>query len=74
MFPTSTLPCVTLFIVVLLAVLNVIICQEISDLEGTGLFRIDGKVDLVSHRDKEWLTSTRVLVDGGEFVGYLRYV
>ncbi|XP_060084493.1 ER membrane protein complex subunit 7-like [Ylistrum balloti] len=55
--------------------LNVIfsvVCDESVDFESNGLFKIDGKVDLNSYRDKEWMMQTRVLVDGGNYVGLLR--
>ncbi|XP_033743347.1 ER membrane protein complex subunit 7-like [Pecten maximus] len=49
-----------------------VLCDESIDSETIGLFRIDGKVDLVSYRDKDWMMQTRVMVDGGNYVGLLR--
>ncbi|XP_069130437.1 endoplasmic reticulum membrane protein complex subunit 7-like [Argopecten irradians] len=60
---------------VLVLVINLIclaLCDESIDSETAGLFKIDGKVDLASHRDKDWMMQTRVLVDGGNYVGLLR--
>lgn len=37
-------------------------------------FKIDGKVAVPFTGDQEWIQSTRVLVDGGEYIGYLRYI
>jgi hypothetical protein len=34
--------------------------------------RIDGKVYVSSSKDKDWVSGTRVLVDGGKFRGFLR--
>ncbi|KAK3599218.1 hypothetical protein CHS0354_012827 [Potamilus streckersoni] len=35
-------------------------------------FKITGKVEILSSKDKEWLTNTQILVDGGEYIAYPR--
>lgn len=44
--------------------------EQIDTVAST--FRIEGKVEVLSARDKEWMTNTRILVDGGEYLGFLR--
>ncbi|XP_022322937.2 endoplasmic reticulum membrane protein complex subunit 7-like [Crassostrea virginica] len=46
--------------------------DESTDLEGSDRFKIEGKVTLTDARNSDWLGVTRVLVDGGDYVGYLR--
>lgn len=46
--------------------------NDIIELENSDRFKIEGNVDLVSAKDKEWLSWTRVLVDGGDYIGLLR--
>ena len=46
----------------------------IQDGDSADRFKIDGKIDLTVAKDKDWMTQTRVLVDGGEYLGYLRYI
>lgn len=42
------------------------------DTEGADRFKIEGKVTLTDARNSDWLGVTRVLVDGGDYIGYLR--
>lgn len=35
-------------------------------------FRIDGKVYVTSSKDKDWVSNTRVLIEGGKYRGFLR--
>ena len=35
-------------------------------------FRIDGKVYVTSSKDKDWVSNTRILVEGGKYRGFLR--
>ena len=39
---------------------------------GTLKYKIDGKVSVPFSNDQEWLSTTRIMVDGGEFVGFLK--
>lgn len=39
---------------------------------GNQKYKIDGKVAVPFTNDQEWLTSTRILVDGGEYIGFLK--
>lgn len=49
------------------------ICGDDSiDTEGADRFKIEGKVTLTDARNSDWLGVTRVLVDGGDYIGYLR--
>ena len=45
-----------------------------GDSESIGIqkFKIDGKVTVPFSNDQDWLSTTRILVDGGEFVGFLK--
>ncbi|XP_064636633.1 endoplasmic reticulum membrane protein complex subunit 7-like [Lineus longissimus] len=46
---------------------------QTSDNGGSQLFKIDGKVAIPNEAiDPNWVTTTRVLVDGGEYIGFLR--
>ena len=35
-------------------------------------FKIDGKVLFPKSAHQEWMTNTRVMVDGGEYLGFVR--
>ena len=35
-------------------------------------FKIEGKVEVVTTSDKEWIGNTQILVEGGEYVAHLR--
>ncbi|KAL3879343.1 hypothetical protein ACJMK2_031642 [Sinanodonta woodiana] len=35
-------------------------------------FKITGKIEILASKDKEWLTNTQILVDGGEYIAYPR--
>ncbi|KAL8605193.1 hypothetical protein ACOMHN_031134 [Nucella lapillus] len=35
-------------------------------------FKIDGRVFVTSSKEKDWVSATRVLIDGGKFRGFLR--
>ena len=49
--------------------------DDVDETDTLDLFRIDGKVDLVTSGNKDWMSQTRVYVDGGEYgIGYLRCV
>ena len=39
---------------------------------GNQKYKIDGKVTVPFTTDQDWLSSTRILVDGGEFIGFLK--
>lgn len=45
---------------------------EITDEESSGEFKIEGKVEVVSVPDKDWITNTQVLIEGGEYIAHLR--
>ena len=36
-------------------------------------YQIDGKVVIPSNVDQDWVSTTRVLVDGGQYFGFLRW-
>ena len=40
--------------------------------EDQGTFKIEGKVEVVSTNDKEWIAHTLVMVEGGEYIAHLR--
>ena len=43
-----------------------------SENEGQDTFKIEGKVEVVSTNDKEWITHTLVMVEGGDYIAHLR--
>ena len=43
-----------------------------SENEDHDTFKIEGKVEVVSTNDKEWIAHTVVLVEGGEYIAHLR--
>ena len=45
--------------------------SEIDDINDRSEFKIEGKV-FVASKDKEWTLNSRVLVDGGEYLGFVR--
>ncbi|CAL1538957.1 unnamed protein product [Lymnaea stagnalis] len=45
--------------------------NEIDDYNDKPEFKIEGKV-YISSKDKEWTLNSRVLVDGGEYLGFVR--
>ncbi|ESP00062.1 hypothetical protein LOTGIDRAFT_203638 [Lottia gigantea] len=45
--------------------------QEALELKSTNSFTIEGRVEVFSN-GKNWLPNTRILVDGGEYIGFLR--
>ena len=42
--------------------------EEINDEK----FKIEGRVSIPNTVDNEWVSTTRVLVDGGQYLGFLR--
>ena len=36
-------------------------------------FKIDGRAYVSSSKEKDWVSNTRVLIDGGRYRGFLRY-
>ena len=43
-----------------------------SELLDSGTFKIEGKVEITTARDKDWIQNTKILVDGGQYVGHLK--
>lgn len=39
---------------------------------GPGAFKIEGRAIVSGIKSQEWVSSARVLVEGGEYVGFLR--
>lgn len=48
-----------------------VIAENTEDDVGE-LFSIEGKVEVVSTSNKDWISNTQVSVDGGLFVAHLR--
>lgn len=47
--------------------------SEISETQDTGdVFKIEGRVEVVSTTDKDWISNTQVTVDGGDYIAHLR--
>lgn len=60
---------------VFLMSLSCVICEssDLDDTESLDRFKIEGKVDLFSAgKNKDWISQTRVLVDGGDYVALLK--
>ncbi|GFR64673.1 ER membrane protein complex subunit 7-like [Elysia marginata] len=45
--------------------------SDVDELNDRNEFKIEGKV-FVAAKDKEWTLNSRVLVDGGEYLGFVR--
>ncbi len=52
-------------------VLQVICTTEGEETTGTQKYRIEGKVSVPFTTDQEWITNTRIMVDGGQHIGFL---
>ncbi|XP_077984350.1 endoplasmic reticulum membrane protein complex subunit 7-like [Glandiceps talaboti] len=50
--------------------INVIFAEEEPQSEET--YRIEGKVSVAGTKAQEWLPGTRIMVDGGQYVGFLK--
>ena len=52
------------------------ICLAYNDVEEgsttNSLYKIEGKVSVSLTNDAEWVGTSRVLVDGGEYIGFLK--
>ena len=46
--------------------------SESEDNNGLSRYKVDGKVVVPFTADQEWIGNTRILVDGGEFLGFLK--
>ncbi|KAH3843026.1 ER membrane protein complex subunit 7-like [Dreissena polymorpha] len=60
----------TWIVIILVQILGV--WTETDEPNGTDLFTIEGKVEVVSTTNKDWLPDTQISVDGGTFISYLR--
>lgn len=45
---------------------------EIVDTSDESNFKIEGRIYVSSSKDKDWVSNTRVLVDGGKYRGFIR--
>lgn len=61
------------FFVVLVIFISRTIAEQVEE-EGPQVFSIEGRVEVVSTSNKDWISNTQVLVDGGLFIGHLRYI
>ena len=61
---------------ILTTIIHLIVASESEELLNQQYFKIEGKVivPFTSTGDKDWLTNTKVLVDGGQHLGFLRLV
>ena len=44
---------------------------DVDEVQEASEFKIEGRV-FVNTKDKEWTLNSRVLVDGGQYLGFLR--
>jgi len=65
---TDNLPYVA---IVLAVFISKVVSQSIEE-EGSQLFSIEGKVDVLSTSNKDWISNTQILVDGGLYTGHLK--
>jgi len=47
--------------------------SEKEEPETNQKFHIDGKVVVSFQADPEWISTTRILVDGGQYLGFVKY-
>ncbi len=52
-------------------VLLVISTGEVEEIPGTQKYKIEGKVTVPFTTDQDWISNTRILVDGGQHIGFL---
>ena len=43
-----------------------------ADNDNQDSFKIEGRVEVVSTSDKDWIANTLVMVEGGEYIAHLR--
>jgi hypothetical protein len=58
-----------------LPVFLLLICNvftEVIELDTGDVFKIEGRVEVVSTTEKDWMANTQVVVDGGEFIAHLK--
>ncbi|KAL4229946.1 ER membrane protein complex subunit 7 [Mactra antiquata] len=63
--------CIFLAIIVFLGSISLALSEAI-DAEIVDEFKVEGKVEVVSTTNKDWIANTQVNVEGGLFVGHLR--
>ncbi|XP_061163944.1 ER membrane protein complex subunit 7-like [Saccostrea echinata] len=61
-----------LFLINLMIFSSVLCIDDSIESEGNDRFKIEGKVTMTDARNSDWIGVTRVLVDGGDYVGYIR--
>jgi hypothetical protein len=56
-----------------LGLLYVVNCNtDVEESQSTQKFKVDGKVAVPFTGDQDWIQATRILLDGGDYVGFLR--
>ena len=58
------------FIVLILCISNVLTNRD--ERTQDQLYKIDGKVSVPFQSDSDWTTSTRILVDGDQYIGFVK--
>lgn len=61
------------YILAFIPLLSFVIC-DIEVASGNERYKIEGKVFVPFVTDLEWIHSTKILVDGGRYLGILKYV
>ena len=59
---------------ILIIVSIVYVKSETDEPKSDQLFKIEGKISVPYAMEQEWVANTRVLVDGGKYIGFLRFV
>ena len=61
----------TLFIVFVISI-SYSTSEEVDDEKQMETFKIEGRVSVPGVKPADWVPLTKVLVDGGHFVGFVR--
>ncbi|XP_013410180.1 ER membrane protein complex subunit 7 [Lingula anatina] len=62
----------TSWLYLLVVTLLILVQCWAEDVVNNQKFKIDGKVTIPSNVEREWVSSTRVTVDGGQYIGFLK--
>jgi len=59
--------------------LTVLLCLLVHSKSGDAmrnehLFKIEGQIQIISAKDKTWMSDIKILVEGGRYRGYIRYL
>ena len=61
------------YLVLLLPAVGISCQSDIEETQAQNKFKLEGKVSIPNTMNNDWVSTTRVLVDGGQHLGFLRY-